>query len=87
MASRLIATRSILYLNFMYKGGDELPFYDKATVDAWVDAGSAKWVDDDHETVKEKAEDEILPPPAAPDTAEPQSDTAVPAKKSRTRKS
>lgn len=58
--AKLIATRNILYQNRFYEGGDELPYYDKATVDAWVDAGSAKWLDD------KKAKAEVVKTPAEP---------------------
>lgn len=41
--AKLKAARSILYLNRLYEAGEELPYYDAATVEAWVDAKSAFW--------------------------------------------
>lgn len=41
--AKLKAARSILYLNRVYEAGEELPYYDAATVNAWVECKSAFW--------------------------------------------
>lgn len=41
--AKLKAARSILYLNRVYEAGEELPYYDAATVEAWVECKSAFW--------------------------------------------
>ncbi|MCD8364771.1 MAG: hypothetical protein LUC83_02960 [Clostridiales bacterium] len=54
----LIALRSVLYQSKLYRAGQELPTNNAAMAEAWVNAGSAKWVDEDAEqtkTVKPKA--------------------------------
>jgi hypothetical protein len=37
----------VLYCSRQYKTGDALPATDKALVDAWIEAGSAIWIDDE----------------------------------------
>ena len=41
----LIAQRDILHKNKYYQPGEKLP-YDDEYVDAWINAGSAKWLDE-----------------------------------------
>lgn len=40
---RLIAKRKILYLSKEYQLGEELPASDPNIVEAWLQAGSARW--------------------------------------------
>lgn len=47
---RLIATFQILYKNKQYEPGAELPTSDASSVEAWLEAGSAVWKDDEDET-------------------------------------
>lgn len=42
---KLIAVTSILYLCRMYKPGEKLPVNDPEMVEAWLEAGTAKWDD------------------------------------------
>lgn len=59
--AKLKATRSILYMNRLYEAGEELPYYDAATVEAWVEAKSAFWEDEESDRVKtEKPADTTL---------------------------
>lgn len=39
--AKLIATRSVLYLNRLYQPGEELPQNDPVRAAAWLEAGSA----------------------------------------------
>lgn len=41
----LIAQKDILHKNKYYQPGEKLP-YDDEYVDAWINAGSAKWLDE-----------------------------------------
>lgn len=50
--AKLKAVRSILYLNRVYEAGEELPYYDEATVEAWVEAKSAFWEAEESDRVK-----------------------------------
>lgn len=43
----LTAMRPVLYRSRQYEAGDTLPGDDLATVAAWLEAGSAKWLDDE----------------------------------------
>lgn len=43
---RLTALRPVLYHSHLYSAGEELPVNNAAMVDAWLEAGSAKWVDE-----------------------------------------
>ena len=49
----LKAKLPVLYRSTQYKAGDALPADDAAMVEAWLEAGSAAWVDDE-EPVPEK---------------------------------
>lgn len=40
---RLIALYPILYLSKQYSVGDELPANDSKMLEAWLEAGTAKW--------------------------------------------
>lgn len=42
----LVATYPILFRARLYKVGDVLPVNDATMLNAWLEAGSAKWVDD-----------------------------------------
>lgn len=59
----LRAMRPILYRSTQYREGDALPADHEPTVAAWLEAGSAKWIDD--EGLSKKA------PKAKPVTAPP----------------
>ena len=48
----LVALRPILYRSTQYKEGDVLPADDPKMVEAWVDAGSAGWADEDEPKAK-----------------------------------
>ena len=39
--------RPVLYRSVQYEAGDALPADDQATVAAWLEAESAKWLDDE----------------------------------------
>ncbi len=43
----LKAMRPVLFRSTQYEAGDTLPADDGATVEAWIDAGSAKWIEDE----------------------------------------
>ena len=53
---KLKATRAVLYQNRLYEAGEELPEYEPAMVQAWIDAGSA---------VRETAEKKSEPAPGS----------------------
>lgn len=50
--AKLKAARSILYLNRVYEAGEELPYYDAATVNAWVECKSAFWEAEESDRVE-----------------------------------
>lgn len=62
---KLIATYPILYRATQYKIGQEIPADDSTMVQAWIDAGTAKWIDPDAQPEPKKAAK------AKPVTAEP----------------
>jgi hypothetical protein len=66
--AKLKATRSILYLNRLYEAGDELPYYDAATVKAWVEAKSAFWEDEESDLIKTAPPADTTPGTAAAET-------------------
>lgn len=43
----LTAMLPVLYRSHQYSPGDTLPGDDAATVAAWLEAGSAKWIDEE----------------------------------------
>lgn len=43
----LKAVRPVLYASTMYEAGEVLPATDEALVAAWVECGSAEWIDDE----------------------------------------
>lgn len=51
---KLIASRPVLYAATQYGAGDILPVTDDRMVAAWIECGSAAWVDEDQiaETAK-----------------------------------
>lgn len=59
--AKLKAKRSILYLNRLYEAGEELPYYDAATVEAWVEADSAFWEEEESDRVKPVKSAETTP--------------------------
>ena len=59
---KLIALRPVLYLSHQYDTGDELPVTNQKMVNAWLEAKSAKAVEDDYAEKKS--------PKAKPVTAE-----------------
>lgn len=46
----LTAMRSVLYRSTQYEAGDALPADNADMVEAWIQAGSAVWKDEDQET-------------------------------------
>ena len=52
---KIIALRPVLYLAHQYKTGDELPVNDQSMIEAWLQAGSAKQVEDDQPEPKKAA--------------------------------
>lgn len=59
---RLTAKASILFKSKIYKPGEELPAKNPDMVEAWLEAGTAVWIDD---------EQTKTPAKARPRTAEP----------------
>ena len=59
---KLTAQTSILFESKIYKPGEELPVKNPAMVEAWLEAGTAVWIDD---------EQKETPVKARPRTAEP----------------
>lgn len=59
---KLTAQRSILFENRIYAPGETLPAHNAAMVEAWINAGTAVWIDSDTTSTKVKAK---------PKTAEP----------------
>ena len=59
---KLIAKQSILFESKLYSPGAELPTKNADMVKAWLDAGTAVWVEDETNNTKAKAR---------PKTAEP----------------
>ena len=51
----LVATCPILYLSHQYNEGDVLPASNEDMVDAWLQAGTAKWVDGSKSSAPEPA--------------------------------
>lgn len=52
----LTAQQDILFESKIYAPGDELPTKDAAMVEAWIEAGTAVWIDNEKsETPKAKA--------------------------------
>lgn len=70
----LIATRPVLYRSSQYRKGDALPADNQAMVQAWLDAGSAKWEEDAQEAPAPAA-------PAEPEAEKPKKKPAAKAKK------
>lgn len=52
---RLIARKPILHLSRQYMPGDELPTSDTTMMQAWIDAETAFWKDDEEATKPKKA--------------------------------
>ena len=71
---KLIAKYPILYLSKQYDIGDELVANNPEMVKAWLDAGTAEWVEDEEfvsdGTTDEKSEEELSPATATPVVAE-----------------
>ena len=73
---KLIAKYPILYLSKQYDIGEELVANNPEMVKAWLDAGTAEWVEDEESkpdadgTVDGKSEDELPPATATPVVAE-----------------
>lgn len=51
----LVAQIPVLYRSRQYGAGDRLPANDPAMVDAWLEAGSAVWEDEDKQTAPQPA--------------------------------
>lgn len=71
---KLIAKYPILYLSKQYDIGDELIANNPEMVSAWIEAGTAEWVEESETdaggTVDGKAEDELPPATATSVVAE-----------------
>lgn len=71
---KLIAKYPILYLSKQYDIGDELIANNPEMVKAWLDAGTAEWVEDEESVsdgiTDEKSEEELPPATATPVVAE-----------------
>lgn len=71
---KLIAKYPILYLSKQYDIGEELVANNPEMVKAWLDAGTAEWVEDEESvldgTTDEKSEEELPPAKATPVAAE-----------------
>lgn len=52
---KLTAMLPVLYRSVQYEAGDVLPADDQATVAAWIEAGSAKWLEDEEAKTAPKA--------------------------------
>lgn len=59
----LTATRSVLYRSSQYEVGDALPADNQAMVDAWLEAGSAVWKDEDEKTETPPKAKRVTAPP------------------------
>lgn len=57
----LKAMRPVLFRSVQFETGDTLPADDGATVDAWLEAGSARWVEDEVPTKTPKAKRKTAP--------------------------
>lgn len=53
--TKLTAILPVLYRSVQYEAGDVLPADDQSTVAAWLEAGSAAWIDDEETTKPPKA--------------------------------
>ena len=49
---KLIATHPILYQSTQYEVGRELPAHDSKMVQAWIDAGTAVWKEEQQDKAK-----------------------------------
>lgn len=71
---KLIAKYPILYLSKQYDIGEELVANNPEMVSAWIEAGTAEWVEDEESapdgTTDEKSEEELPPAKAIPVVAE-----------------
>lgn len=71
---KLIAKYPILYLSKQYDIGEELVANNPEMVKAWLDAGTAEWVEDEESVSDgdkdEKSEEELPPATATPVVAE-----------------
>lgn len=71
---KLIAKYPILYLSKQYDIGEELVANNPEMVKAWLDAGTAEWVEDEESvsdgTTDEKSEEELPNATATPVVAE-----------------
>lgn len=71
---KLIAKYPILYLSKQYDIGEELVANNPEMVKAWLDAGTAEWVEDEESvsdgTTDEKSGEELPPAKATPVVAE-----------------
>ena len=59
---KLIAMCSVLYRSIQYRAGDALPADNGVMVNAWIDAGSAKWVEDEEPKKAAKAKAKTATP-------------------------
>ena len=67
----LIAKASILFESKLYGVGDKLPTHNATMIDAWIEAGTAVWVEKTVSEQKSEQEPEQKPVKAKLMTAEP----------------
>lgn len=58
----LTAKQSILFESKIYAPGDKLPAHNEAMVKAWLEAGTAVWIDDATTDTKAKAKPRTATP-------------------------
>ena len=58
----LTAQKSILFENRIYAPGETLPAHNAAMVEAWIQAGTAVWIDSDTISTKAKAKSKTAEP-------------------------
>lgn len=61
MSKVLRAMLPILYRSKQYRVGDKLPADNEGTVQAWLEAGSAAWLDDEEKASAAKAKSVTAP--------------------------
>nr|WP_325300182.1 hypothetical protein [uncultured Dysosmobacter sp.] len=63
---RLVALTPILFRCIQYQRGDTLPADNKTMVDAWINAGSARWEDEAQDAKTKKAKAKAVAATATP---------------------
>lgn len=89
---KLTAKRHILYESRMYLPGDILPTNNQSMLEAWIEAGTAVWMDTEQEKSPAKAIPKTAEPGLAGDSAASEAENGenlvgkVPASSARKRK-